>query len=147
MTRHVFFSFEYEHDVWRANVVRNSWVTRGSAVQFWDAADYEKVKAQGDAAIRRWIDNQLQGTSVTAVLVGEHTCQSKWVKYEIEQSINRGNGVLQIDIGRIEDQNRRQSICCGPMLAYIYSRYDWITHAGYQNIERWIEKAARQAGR
>ncbi len=45
MTRRVFFGFEYQHDVWRANIVRNSWVAQGKeAVGFVDAADFEEVK-------------------------------------------------------------------------------------------------------
>ena len=87
MARRVFFSFEYEHDVSRAMVVRNSWVTQGKeAAGFVDAADFEEVKKGGDAAIRKWIREQLSGTSVTVILVGYHTCSSEYVEYEIEQS-------------------------------------------------------------
>ena len=58
MARRVFFSFEYG-DVSRAMVVRNSWVTQGKeAAGFVDAAEFEKLKKQGDAAIKRWIDSQ-----------------------------------------------------------------------------------------
>lgn len=54
MARRVFFSFEYSKDVSRANVVRNSWVTQGKeASGFIDAADFEKLKKQGDDAIRK----------------------------------------------------------------------------------------------
>jgi len=28
MARKVFFSFHYERDIWRASIVRNSWVTK-----------------------------------------------------------------------------------------------------------------------
>ena len=78
MARRVFFSFEYEHDVSRAMVVRNSWVTQGKeAAGFLDAAAFETVKSYGDAAVKRWIDGQLEGTSVTVVLVGAHTCSSR----------------------------------------------------------------------
>ena len=86
MARRVFFSFEYEHDVSRAMVVRNSWVTQGKqAAGFVDAADFEQVQTGGDASIKRWIREQLEGTSVTVVLVGSHTCTSKYVRYEIER--------------------------------------------------------------
>ena len=62
MARKVFFSFKYE-DVSRAMVVRKSWVMQGrDAAGFIDAADFEKVKRQGDTAIKNWIDNQLKGT-------------------------------------------------------------------------------------
>ena len=89
MARRAFFSFKYE-DVSRAMVVRNSWVMQGKeAAGFVDAADFEKIKNQGDAAIQRWIDNQLNGTSVTVVLVGQDTCSSRWAKYEIQKSKRR----------------------------------------------------------
>lgn len=69
MARRVFFSFEYG-DVSRAMVVRNSAITKGKeAAGFVDAADFEKLKQQGDSAVKKWIDDQLVGTSVTAVLV------------------------------------------------------------------------------
>src|SRR5438045_8978625 len=98
MARRVFFSFEYS-DVSRAMVVRNSWVTQGrEAAGFIDAADFEQLKKKGDDAIETWIDDQLNGTSVTVVLVGKDTCTSKWVKYEIEKSEELGNGLLGIDI-------------------------------------------------
>jgi len=91
--RKVFFSFKYE-DVSRAMVVRNSWVAQGKeAAGFIDSADFEAIKRQGDQAIKNWIDKQLNGTSVTVVFVGEKTCGSQWVKYEIKKSIEVGNGL------------------------------------------------------
>jgi hypothetical protein len=69
-------------------IVRNSWVAQGKeAAGFIDAADFEEVEGQGENAIKNWIDKQLNGTSVTVVLVGNKTCNSKWVKYEIKKSI------------------------------------------------------------
>ena len=91
MARSVFFSFKYL-DVSRAMVVRKSWVTQGKeAAGFIDSAEFEKLKKEGKTAVQNWIDNQLEGTSVTVVLVGAKTCTSEYVKYEIEQSIKRGN--------------------------------------------------------
>ena len=113
MARKVFFSFKYE-DVTRAMVVRQSAVTKGEeAAGFIDKADFEKIKKQGDQAIKNWIDAQLKGTTVTAVLVGAETCASRWVKYEIEQSIKRGNGLLGLDISKIKDFNGKTSERCG----------------------------------
>ncbi len=144
--RKVFFSFEYT-DVSRAMVVRKSWVTQGKqAAGFVDAADFEKIKRQGDIVIQRWIDRQLQGTSITVVLVGEYTCSSRWVKYEIEKSIEIGNGLLGIDISKIEDLQKNTSERCGE-IPKDYPFYLWKKDDGYKNIGGWIEKAARQAGR
>jgi len=146
MARRVFFSFKYE-DVSRAMVVRNSWVTQGrEAAGFIDAAEFEELKEQGDDAIQAWIDDQLDGTSVTVVLVGEDTCDSRWVKYEIEKSEEIGNGLLGIDISKIKDLNGKTSERCGK-IPKGYDFYLWNNDDGYNNMGDWIEKAAKAAGR
>lgn len=146
MARKVFFSFEYS-DVQRAMNVRNSNVLTGAQkAGFIDKADFEKVEKDGDDAIKRWIKNQLDGTSVTVVLVGANTCKSKWVKYEIEQSIARGNGLLGIDISQIDDLDKKTTTCCGEIPSG-YPFYRWYKDEGRDNIGAWIEKAATKAGR
>ena len=148
MARRAFFSFKYE-DVSRAMVVRNSWVTQGKeAAGFVDAAAFEALKRRGDAAIQKWIDDQLKGTSVTVVLVGEETCASRWVKYEIEKSKSRevGNGLLGIDISKIKDLNENTSKRCG-RIPKGYPFYLWNNDDGYTNMGDWIEEAAKAAGR
>ncbi|MFI4977913.1 MAG: TIR domain-containing protein [Solirubrobacterales bacterium] len=147
MARRIFFSFEYDHDVTRAMVVRNSWVAEGrEAAGYIDAADFEKIKEQGDAAVEAWIDDQLDKTSVTVVLVGEYTCTSKWIKYEIEQSIARGNGLLGIDISKIKDFSGNTSERCGELPAG-YPFYRWFKDDGYNNMGDWIEAAAKAAAK
>ncbi|MDE3269238.1 MAG: TIR domain-containing protein [Pseudomonadota bacterium] len=101
--RRVFFSFHYERDVGRIGQIRNSWLTRGKASSFLDAAKWESIKRRGDDAIRGWINEQLRGTSVTVVLIGAKTANRRWVKYEIEQSIDRKNGLLGIYIHNVKD--------------------------------------------
>jgi hypothetical protein len=146
MARRVFFSFEYG-DVDRAMVVRNSWVTKErEAAGFYDAAEFEKVKQQGDVAIKKWIEDQLIGTSVTTVLVGADTCTSKWVTYEIEKSIERGNGLLGIDISQIKNLQQKVTICCGT-IPKGYSFYRWYSDKGYENLGTWVEAAAKAAGK
>jgi hypothetical protein len=146
MARRVFFSFKYE-DVSRAMVVRNSWVTQGKeAAGFIDAADFEKLKKQGDTAIKNWIDDQLTGTSVTVVLVGKDTCGSRWVKYEIEKSKTLGHGLLGIDISKIKNLWGETSDCCG-QIPTGYPFYSWDKHDGFNNMGAWIEAAAKAAGK
>lgn len=146
MARRVFFSFKYE-DVSRAMVVRNSWVIPGrEAAGFVDAAEFEEVERRGDGAIEQWINGQLQGTSVTAVLVGAETCGSKWVKYEIEQSKARGNGLLGIDVSKIKDFRGNTTQRCGE-IPQGYPFYLWNNQGGYENMGQWIEEAAKAAGK
>lgn len=147
MARRTFFSFKYD-DVTRAMVVRNSWVTKGGqqAAGFVDAAEFEALKRQGDTAIKSWIDNQLNGTSVTVVLVGQNTCSSRWVRYEIEKSIAIGNGLLGIDISKIKDLSGKTTERCG-QLPKNYPFYLWYKDDGFTNLSDWIEKAAKAAKR
>lgn len=146
MVRRVFFSFKYD-DVSRAMIVRHSWRVQGrEAAGFIDAADFENLKRQGYSAIKNWIDRQLEGTSVTVVLVGEKTCNSKWVRYEIERSIARGNGLLGIDISKIKDLQQNTTERCGE-IPKGYNFYYWNNDKGYENMGNWIEKAAKDAGR
>jgi hypothetical protein len=146
VARKVFFSFKYD-DVNRAMIVRNSGVINADAkAGFIDHADFEKVQRQGDSAIKRWIDSQLDGSSVTVVLIGENTNKSKWVRYEIEKSIERGNGLIGIDISKVPDFNRPSTACCGNMLIG-YDFYRWDADNGRENLSKWIEKAANDAGR
>jgi hypothetical protein len=111
MLRKVFFSFHYQRDAVRAGQVRNSNVVASHAIEtsdFIDAAKWESVKRSGDLAIKNWIATQLQGTTVTVVLIGVKTSERKWVKYEIDESLKRGNGLLGIYIHscRIFDGSR-----------------------------------------
>ena len=149
--RKVFFSFDWD-DVWRVNQVRHSWVAKGSYENagFIDDADIEAVKRSSDAAIKNWIDKQLNGTSVTCVLIGSYTAQSRWVSYEIIKSIAKGNGLVGIYIHNVLDQDKHTSSKGSsplPDLLSYYSYYDWVNDNGRENLGDWIEKAAQQAGR
>src|SRR5213594_3556577 len=104
MARRVFFSFHYDRDIWRANQVRNANVVAGSDVAgFFDHSEYEEAKKQGNEGIRRMILKHLRDTTVTVVLIGTHTAERPWVKYEIEESVGRKNGFLGIYIHHLKD--------------------------------------------
>lgn len=146
MARQVFFSFKYD-DVHRAMNVRNSNVISGVLKSgFIDKADFESVERQGEKAIQTWIDNQLKGTTVTVVLVGAKTDKSKWVRYEIQQSIARGNGLLTIDVSKIADLQRNTTDCCSLRVTG-YKHYFWNKDNGRENLGAWVEAAAKAAGK
>ena len=162
MARRVFFSFYYERDIWRANQIRNSWVTKPDreTAGFWDAASWESVKKQGNDAIRRWINSQLEGTSVTVVLIGAETSNREWVRYEILKSYERGNGMLGIYTHKIKDREGKTDTKGenhfgeifkknGKSVYFwqLYSTYDWIDDNGYDKLGDWIEKAAKESGK
>ena len=158
MVRRVFFSFHYERDAWRSSQVRNSWVTKPNREEagYIDSAKWEEVKRQGNPSIKRWIDDQLNGTSVTVVLIGAETSQRDWVKYEIQQSHDRGNGVIGIRIHNLKDQNGETDekgdtdfglIDGEHTFEELFTVYDWVDDNGYENIGDWVEQAALVAKR
>ena len=151
MARRTFFSFYYKRDIWRASIVRNSWLTQGrEAAGFWDASLWEEARKKGDDAIRRMINNGLNGTSVTVVLIGAETSTRPWVKYEIQKSREQGNGLLGVYIDNIEDSNGyTDSRGLNPLagIGITVPTYDYIYDSGYSNLGSWIESAARAAGR
>lgn len=105
--RRVFFSFHHKADHWRASQVRNMGVIEGNTPV--SDNDWETIKRGGDAAIERWIAEQLKGKSCTVVLIGAHTAGRKWIKHEIRESWSAGKGVVGIYVHNLRDKNRK---CC-----------------------------------
>lgn len=163
MARRVFFSFHYSNDIKRSMVVRNSWVTQGKeAAGFIDKAAFEQLKRQGDSAVHRWIDEQLEGTSVTVVLIGRETLNRPFVQYEICKSLQRGNAVIGVYIHDIRDMQTLQTSLKGnvhTIIGYYDNNapayfdeicdgiYDYIRQDGYTNLGLWIETAAKKKGK
>lgn len=158
MARRVFFSFHYKNDVWRANQVRNSWVTQGKeAAGFIDSADFEKLEKEGEDAVKRWINNQLNGTSVTVVLIGSETSSRKYVRYELQKSYEKGNGIIGVFIHKLKDKDGKTSTkgdtTFGELgkdkdgnsvyFSQIAKTYDYVDDDGYNNLGSWIEKAVK----
>ena len=147
MARSVFFSFHYQNDVWRANQIRNLHIVTGcAAAGFQDGSLWEETKRKGDVAVKRLIDAGLVGTTVTVVLIGAETSKRKFVGYEIEQSIARGNGLLGIYIHNQRDREQRTSTKGAVPTALLSAGapvYDW--DAG--KFGEWVEAAAKKAGK
>ena len=144
MARKVFFSFHYDRDSWRVSQVRNSnVVSQYDKNPFYDKAKWEEIKKKGDTAVQKWIDDQLKGTSVTVVLIGKQTASRRWVKYEIDQSIKLGKGLLGIDISKIKNYDGTTEDSAGPNpLPAGYPLYLWNKNDGPKNLGTWIENAA-----
>lgn len=154
MARKLFFSFHYERDTWRAGQVRNcNLLASDDKVGFIDAVDWESIKKQGDEAIKRWIANQLVGTSVTAVLIGAETADREWVQHEILESWNRGNGVVGIYIHNVKNSEKKTDakgrnpfddfkLPNGKLLSSVCETYDWVQDNGRDSLGQWADEAA-----
>lgn len=94
--RQVFYSFHYAPDCWRAATVRSIGAIEGNRPA--PDNDWETVTRGGDAAIERWIKEQMKYRSCTVILIGSQTANRKWINYEIIESWKAGMGVVGIHI-------------------------------------------------
>lgn len=171
MARRIYFAFHYD-DIFRVNVVRNSWrfqLNRESSGYF-DASLWEKAKRESDLALKRLINGGLENTTVTVFLLGSETADRRWVNYELVRSVERGNGLLAIRIHQIKKptwignvqvplmaapganildryQIRGFTALPGTPLSRHFSIHDWTTGNGYANLGTWVEDAASRAAR
>lgn len=128
---------------------------------FVDGVSWEAVKLRGEPAIKAWIARQLSNTSVTVVMIGADTASRPFVRYEIQRSHERGNGLLGVYVHNMRDQAGRTSPAgpnpfdlftvgaapSGVRLSQVVPTYDWYYDNGYLNFGQWVEAAARAAKR
>ena len=112
MAKRVFFSFHYQDVVdFRANVVRNHWMTKPNREEagYFDAPVWETARRQGANALKSLINDALDNTSNTCVLIGSQTYARPWVRYELLKSFRRGNHLFGIHINGIKgrDENTK----------------------------------------
>ena len=105
--RRVFYSFHFDNDAWRAGQVRNIGVTEHDDPVTDNA--WEEVKRGGDAAIQKWINDQMSTRSCVITLIGSQTASRKWVDYEIRKAWNDKKGLLGIYIHRLLNQDSQAS--------------------------------------
>ena len=110
MAKRVYFSFHHQDVIdQRADVVRNHWLAKGDREDagFFDEPTWGDALLGGHAFITRMLTGGLDDTSVTCVLIGSQTSARRWVRYEIIESIQRGNLLLGVHINRIPDKSQR----------------------------------------
>jgi hypothetical protein len=156
MARRAFYSFHYKPDNWRASQVRNMGVIEGNKPA--SDNDWETVTKNGETAIQRWIDGQLDGKSVAIVLIGTNTAGRKWINYEINKAWDDNKGVLGIYIHNLKNKDGDQSskgsnpfdyiTVNGKSMSNIVETYDppfltstYVYDNIKENLADWIESA------
>jgi MTH538 TIR-like domain (DUF1863) len=109
MAKRVYFAFHYQDVIdFRANVVRNHNFAEGvESAGYYDHSIWEKAKSTSPPTLKKLINAELKGTTITAVLIGSDTWWRHWVRYEIFQSIKRGNRVLGIHVNGIKGKDEK----------------------------------------
>ena len=158
MARRVFYSFHYKPDNWRASKIRNIGAIEGNKPA--SDNDWETVTSRGDAAIEKWIKDQMAGRSCAVVFIGQNTAGRKWIDYEIVESWKKGMGLLGIHIHNITDRQNQQSLkgknpfsefnINGTPLTSIVKTYDppfstsrYVYNHIAENIADWIDEAIK----
>jgi hypothetical protein len=160
MARRIFYSFHYKPDSWRAGQIREMGLIEGNRPA--TDNDWETITRSGDEAIKRWIADQMTGTSCTVVLIGENTANRKWINHEIIESWKNGKGLVGIYIHNLKDREQSQSIKGsnpfdfitfgngGARMSSIVRTYDppyYNSKIVYdhikQNLADWVEEAIR----
>ncbi len=82
VAKSVFYSFHYDHDVHRIQLVRNMDALEAQPIL--NPQKWEEVERGGERSIKTWIHNQMAYKKAVIVLIGKHTGSRPWVIYEIE---------------------------------------------------------------
>lgn len=82
--RTVFYSFHYDRDVHRVQLVRNFGAIDGSPAL--GGQEWETVRRKSRDAVVKWIDDQMAYKRAVVVLIGRETASRPWVRYEIEKA-------------------------------------------------------------
>jgi hypothetical protein len=80
----VFYSFHYERDVSRVQLVRNVNALEGQPLL--NSQEWEQVRKKGADAVQKWIDGEMAYKKAVIVLIGQETADRPWVKYEIAKA-------------------------------------------------------------
>jgi hypothetical protein len=131
MARRVFFSFHYKH-VWKVNQIRSMPnITGTAAAGFQDASLWEESKKKSDRAIKALIDEGLKNTSVTVVCVTYGTA----------------NGLVAVQIHHLKDSNGETG-SPGAIPAKVEANgFKAYKYTNKEDLAKWIEEAAKLAGK
>lgn len=97
-SRHLFISFAFE-DEDEVNLLRGQAANDKTELQFDDFSLKEAIKSNNDDYIKQKIRERIDRTSVTVVYLSQHCANSKWVDWEITESLKRGKGVIGVHKG------------------------------------------------
>lgn len=84
MASSVFYSFHYERDVNRVQLVQKINALEGPPLLTPQA--WETLRRRGTTAVAEWIDEEMKYKKAVIVLIGRETASRDWVKYEIRKA-------------------------------------------------------------
>lgn len=91
--RSIFISFAGE-DLNEVNLLRGQAKNENSDLEFIDRSLQKPFDSKNAEYIERGIRERIRQSSITVCYLSENTAQSKWVDWEIRESIALGKGVI-----------------------------------------------------
>lgn len=107
--RNVFISFSSE-DLDEVNLLRGQAKNENSNIEFNDWSLKEPFDSEKADYIKRGIRERIRQSSVTVVYVSDKTANSKWVDWEIRESLGMGKGVVAMHKGNTPPKRLPKSI-------------------------------------
>lgn len=107
----------------------------------------EEKKNHDCQEIKRWVDDQLEKTQITIILISRKTLERRYVSYELRKSVKKGKTIIPIII---DDKNNKFN---SKDLSEIKKRLftiginekttirKWYSENGSENIVSWLYKA------
>lgn len=92
---HVFISFAYE-DRDEVNLLRGQAKNDKTELQFDDYSVKDAFDSKNSDYIKQQIRDKMEKTSVTLVYLSPESAKSKWVDWEIRESLKREKGVVGV---------------------------------------------------
>lgn len=96
--RNVFISFATE-DMAEVNLLRGQAKNDNNDIEFNDHSVREPYDSEQAEYIKRKIAERINRSSITVVFLSKDTAQSKWVKWEVEKSLELGKKVVAVHSG------------------------------------------------
>lgn len=108
----VFYSFHYERDANRVQLIRQMGLIEGQRIL--NSQDWESVRAGGRSAIANWIDEQMKYKTAVIVLIGRETALRPWVQYEVQKAWDAKKPLLGIRIHGLSSMGKVDTIGSDP---------------------------------
>ena len=155
--RFVFPSYDWD-DVWMVNQIINRPAVVGREEIGFVKGVPQEAGLTEESAIRRWIDENMEGCSCLILFVGEKTHESQWVKYELELASKRGMGQFIVHLQGMPDKDgvpcrggpdpyRCHGLYSNDGNGYVIRQYNWLKDDGAKNIGAWIEEACSRTSK
>ena len=95
--KRVFISFRAE-DKAQVNGLRLLAANQNFDIEFYDESVRTEIKSTNAVYIRGQIREKINRTSVTLCMLSELTHTSEWVRWELDESLDKGNAIIAMGL-------------------------------------------------